>query len=319
MGRLRTKNKHLPHRMVQKHGAYYYVQTTGKLKKWTHLSRDLSVALQKWAEIEGERYNAATARVSDLIAAYLAAQHGKLSPETIRGYEHSQKRLTKKFGTMRPADLKREHVYRYLIESGKVVANRDRALLGAAYTHAQNMGLVVVNPAHGLRYRNPEKPRDRYVTDTELDALLKVASPKMAKLIRFAYLTGMRQKDLIELKLTAATEDGIAYTSSKTKRRMLVGWSDELRGLWREIADDRIGAQPVFKTRAGGHYTSDGIRTEWAKVKAAAKVADVRFHDLRRKAGSDVDESETHKLLGNEPSTARKHYRAKVAAVKPVR
>lgn len=185
MGRRRTVNTHLPRRMVQRRGAYYHVVTcgltaTGKPRKvWTPLGRDFGVALRKWAEIEGQR-PAQSVTVATMLADYIAhcqSRSNRASPETVRGYLQSAKRLGAVFGHMHPPDLRREHVYRYVVEGSNVAANRDRALLGAAWTHASNLGNVSgPNPAHGLRYRNPERPRRRYVTDAELERLV-AASP----------------------------------------------------------------------------------------------------------------------------------------------
>ena len=55
-------------------------------------------------------------------------------------------------------------------------------------------------------------------------------------------------------------------------------------------------------------------------ARAKSGVQDVRLHGLRRKAGSDVDETHAVELLGHaDPATTRKHYRAKPARVKPAR
>lgn len=326
MGRRRTKNKHLPQRMVAKNGGFYHlridgVTATGKPRKvWTHLSRDYSEALRRWADLEG-RTVSAPATITELLTRYIAANTDRLAPETIRGYRNSVTRLAQVFGHMRPQDLRREHVYRYVSESRKVAANRDRALLGAAYTHAINLGQAQgPNPAHGLRYRAPEKPGYRYVTDAELARLEAAAAPGFALLLRFSYLTGMREGDLCGLTLNAAKAEGIAWQAGKTGKNHLVAWSDELRGLWRQIADIRIGDQPAFKTRRGGAYTTDGLRATFSKVRERAGLTDVTFHDLRRKAASDVSLDHAVELLQHsDPAITRRHYRVKIVPVKPTR
>lgn len=49
MGRHRKENTRLPEFMLHKHGAYYYVRHN----KWTFLSRNYPVALERLAEIKG--------------------------------------------------------------------------------------------------------------------------------------------------------------------------------------------------------------------------------------------------------------------------
>lgn len=322
MGRRRTINKHLPRRMLFKHGAYYHVVKTGAGCKWTHLGRDHGIALQRWAEIEGAQVEQSRT-VADLLAAYIASATGRLATATLDGYRASMARLCKPFGRMRPQDLRRDHVYRYLVESGRVAANRDRALLGAAYTHAINLGMRIPNPAHGLRHRVEEAPRTRYVTDAELVHLEAVARaqgrPTLALMLRFAALTGIDQSVLCALQITAATDEGVLIRRAKTGRPVLVAWSDELLAIWKAAVGARIGAQPVFRQRSGRAYTPDGLRAVWRVVKAAAGLRDVQFRDLRRKAGSDADSAEhAAALLAHADSAiTRRHYRAKLVAVKP--
>lgn len=49
-------------------------------------------------------------------------------------------------------------------------------------------------------------------------------------------------------------------------------------------------------------------------------LPDIRFHDLRRKSGSDADDdAHAQALLGHaDPKVTRRHYRAKVTAVRPI-
>jgi len=130
----------------------------------------------------------------------------------------------------------------------------------------------------------------------------------------------MRQLDLLNLPITAATDAGIQYVDSKTGENHLIGWTDELRALWRAAAGARSGAKPLFLTRDGEAYTSSGFRASWRHVVARAGLSNVRFHDLRRKAGSDADDlAHAQELLGHaDAKVTRKHYRAKPVAVRPI-
>ncbi len=106
-----------------------------------------------------------------------------------------------------------------------------------------------------------------------------------------------------------------------TGRAVLVGWSDELRQVWREAVGARIGAQPVFRQRSGHAYTTDGLRAVWRVVRAAAGLPDVQWRDLRRKAGSDAGSAEHAADLLAHAGTGvtRRHYRAKLVPVAPAK
>lgn len=320
MGRKRTINKHLPRRLQLKHGAYYHVARVDGKPQWKRLSDDYAVALREWAKLEGVSKKARLT-VSEGIAHYLEVAAKRLSDKTVENYEWSSKALLPVFGHMHLDELERSDVYNYLVEKGNVSANRDRALLSAMYNHLMNAGLHKgENPAAGMRYRNKETARDRYVTDAELDKLMAESSTRFGDLLQFAYITGMRQLDLILLNLTAATDDGIDYVDSKTKKRRIIAWTDELRVLWKRIAGLRKGAQAAFLTRDGTRYTSSGFKASWRHVKLRAKLPDITFHDVRRKSGSDADdEGHAQKLLGHaDAKVTRKHYRAKPERVAPI-
>lgn len=310
----------LPKHMHYKHGAYYYViRFSGKVK-WSRLSDDYGEALRLWAEIEGGK-TAKEWTIAQAIGHYLSVSKGRLKPSTIEGYEASAKHLLPVFGHMALSELKKSHVYSYVVKRGNIAGNRERALLSATYAHLSLAGIYEgSNPAAALQYRNAEAPRQRYVTDEELAALVAASGQRMQLLVRFAYLTGIRQGDILAMRLTAATSDGIAYRDGKTGKNHLIAWSDELRAIWKKAAGMRVGDVPLFLARDGAAYTSSGFKASWRRVKLRAGLADIRFHDLRRKSGSDADdEAHAQALLGHaDPKVTRRHYRAKVTAVRPI-
>jgi integrase len=311
----RTNTRRLHH----KHGAYYYVATIDGKRVWTRLGKDYGQALREWAALEGR-----DAQPVDTVAAalgrYLEDSKGTLAEATLRGYAHNAKMLIAVFGKMPLASMERSHVYEYVRRRGNVAGNRERALLSAMFTWAMNNGIHKgANPAAGLRYRNTERPRKRYVEDAELERLIAAAPARWKVLIRFAYITGIGEGDLIRMQLTNARDDGVHFVRHKTGTPQIIQWSDELRALWKAAQGDRIGAQPLFIARRRKQYTESGFRASWRKIKLRAGLDDVTFHDMRRKAGSDLDEVHANKLLAHTTmTTTRRHYRAKIEPVKPV-
>lgn len=325
MGRRRERDKHLPRWMIRRHGAYYFVR--GNV--WTRLDAEYGPALIRYASLVGDAPRVTTVR--DALAHYLESSARRLAAATLEGYRHSSERLVEVFGDMGLADLQPEHVYRYLTTEGNVQANRDRALLSAAYSHARRIGAFKGDdPAKGLQYRNPEQPRQRYVEDRELQALTEAASPKLACIMRFAYLTGMRQGDVLRVRLADLSDEGVHYEAGKTGARRVVQWSAELR----ECVDDarrlwrRAGREFLFESsprgkhakRGPGPYTPSGLRALFRVARARSGVADVTLHDLRRKAGSDVEAGHAQRLLAHaDAKVTERHYRARAERVKPVR
>lgn len=309
----------LPRHLRYKHGAYYYDAIVHGKRTWKRLGTDYGQALREWAELEG-RETPSLRTLADAIGRYLADSTRRLRPSTLAAYEQNAKMILPVLGALPLDGLKREHVYEYVRRRGNVSGNRERALISATYTWALNAGLFHgQNPAAGLRYRNTERIRDRYITDAELDRLVLAAKGRWQIIIRFAYATALRQGDIIALTLLAATDEGVLVRISKTGKRLLIGWSDEVRALWRQAAGMRIGAQPLFPARGGGHYTKGGFKAEWRKIKLRAGLPDIHFHDVRKKSSSDFeDERDANALLDHaDPRTTHKIYRVKPVAVKP--
>lgn len=317
MGRRRTHNLHLPPRLRLISGTYWFTPRVNGKQVWINFGRDYGQALQRWASETGK--TVAISTVADAIGAYLETQRDRLKPSTMEGYQKSAKRLLPVFGSVGLQDLEASDVYRYMIERGDVSANRDRALLSAAYTHARRTGAHKGDdPTKLLQFRNAEKPRERLITDAELARLVEVANPRMALIIRFAALTGMRQGDILGLKLTAAGPEGITYRTGKTGKSILLEWTPELRAIWQAAAKDRVGAVTVFTSEDRKPFTGSGFRASWRRVKERAGLLDVRFHDLRGKAGTEHPDAQ--KLLGHtNSSVTERHYKRGPVRARPVK
>ena len=310
----------LPKRMHYKHGAFYYVSRVAGKVKWVRLSNEYGEALRKWAEIEGGK-PAHAWTVAQAVGHYLAVSAKRLKPATLANYEANAAQLLPAFGHMLVTELKKSHVYGYVVKRGNVAGNRERALLSATFAHITKAGIFDgPNPAGEMQFRNPEGVGKRYVKDNELATIIAAAGQRMKLLVRFAYLTGIRQGDILAMSLTASTSDGIAYTDSKTGKDHLIAWSAELRAIWKAAAGMRVGAVPLFLSQTGDAYTSSGFKASWRRVKIRAGLPDIKFHDLRRKSGSDADdEAHAQALLGHaDGKVTRKHYRAKLVAVQPI-
>lgn len=318
MGRKRKQQTHLPRHMMMRSGSYYHVSRQEGKQRWLPLGQDFGEALRQWAALEGQS-GKPVLTVADLLAHYLDYCTGRLAEKTMAGYRAQAITLGKVFGPMRLGDVQQAHVYTYLRKRGNVAGNRERDLLRAAYNHAANIGYTGGNPCQGMRVRNPETPRDRYITDEELARLVLAAKPRFALLIQWMYLTAMRITDAITLPVMAVSDDGVRWEEGKTKKKRHVEMSDTLRSIWKQAAGSRIGAQPLFLGQRGP-YTLDGAESTWARVRKRSGVVNATFHDLRRKAGSDLPLPLAQALLGHtDAAVTQRHYRTLADPVKPVR
>ncbi|MGH9199274.1 MAG: tyrosine-type recombinase/integrase, partial [Acidimicrobiia bacterium] len=104
---------------------------------------------------------------------------------------------------MRPRDVDPVCVYQFLDIRGKsapVAANRQKALLSHVFSCAIRWGVVRDNPCRNVK-RLPEKPRDRYVEDWEFKAIVNFSPELIRHYVVFKYLTGLRQGDILRLRL----------------------------------------------------------------------------------------------------------------------
>jgi integrase len=293
----------LPPSVHVKNGRYYLVKPVAGKRKWFGLSlvvdgperlKDSLAALEHGAVIT----------VGDLLRAYLRDGTADLRPVTRKGYvamcEESAP-LVWTFGKMRIASLTTADVAKYLEKRKKAGrahgGNRERAVLSAAYEYGMRNGHASTNPCRGVR-RNKEKPRKRYVTTEELQAAMDKAPIQFQELLAAAYLTGLRQADLLALQVTNLRKDGIHLIESKTGRARIIEWSPELRKLIdraleraRTLAEKLEHPEPthVFTGRYGAPWGQWAVQSQMRRL-----GVDWHFHDLRAKAATDA----THAVLG---------------------
>lgn len=354
------ENRGLPTRWQKKHGAYYYHVPKGMEAFWDNkgmfpLGKTLPEAYRTWSARIG--YMDKVRTVGQLLEKY----EREVIPEKAKNTQagnllHSQK-LRSVFGDMSLGGILPQHIYQYVekrakkvadeegkTSGGRVIARREIALLSHAFTKAVEWGFIPRHPFKGEVRLKGEKPRTRYVEDWEIEACLAIKPPRGASVIpmiqayiRLKLLTGLRQGDILRLRITDLKEDGIHVTPRKTSgstgRSMIILWSDELR----EAVEGAKKVRPVhispwlFCTRRGEPYADDdrkesatGFRSIWQRfIKRVLKETEVteRFteHDLRAKTASDMASDEAaSKLMGHaDAKITRRVYRRKAEKVQP--
>jgi integrase len=214
---------------------------------------------------------------------------------------------------MRIGALKPSHVAVFLEKRrkagrGATAANREFAVLSSVHNFGMRQGWLEANPCIGVR-RNPEKPRKRYVTNAEfLEAFDKSPEP-FQDLISFAYLTGIRQTDVMNLKRTEHLKpEGIVWVESKTGKLHKQEWSDAVRFFVRRSMERFPDAEYVFTNRFGQQWGVWAINSQMVRLGVSWS-----FKDLRAKSQSDAE----HSVLGHDAAMERLY--RKVIKTRPVR
>jgi integrase len=145
------------------------------------------------------------------------------------------------------------------------------------------------NPCKGV-IANPESPRERYLKPHEVERLMKALTElpdrESANVIVLALLTGARRGELLNATWDQFDLEAGAWTKpsshTKQKRTHRIPLSPRALELLKAIRADAPAAERyIFPTRA-----RLGIRSPWERVRQAAGLKDVRFHDLRHSYAS---------------------------------
>lgn len=334
----RDKDKHLPERVYIERGSqrkdgswpapYYYYKNKDKTR--LYLGTNFTEAMMKWAEFIDTPTN--IYKLKDLFKRYLIEVSPKKAEGTYRNEQAGIANLNLFFGEMEPSSVTPVDVYKYMdIRSKKAVrgANMEKAILSNVYNYAIRWGIVKDNPCRNVKSL-PEEKRNRYIEDEEFKAVYEIASTLIKNIMMFSYLTALRKGDILTLKLSDITEDGIKKTLNKTKNTLLIEWSEELKTCIESIKGmpRSIRGLHLFCTRDGRPYTVSGFNAIWQRtIKKAMRLGVIkekfRFNDIRRKSATDAERNlgreYARQLLGHTTQNMTAHYISGVKRVKPLK
>ena len=178
-----------------------------------------------------------------------------------------------------------------------VAANRAVKTLAHMYRLGEGWDLVPAgcNPCRSIE-KHPERGRERFLTDAEFARLGRAldeavdagtVSPVAAAAIRLLMLTGCRKGEVLALRWTDVDLDAgeLRLPDAKSGPRAVQLPPPAVRLL--EALPRRAGNPWVFPGRAAaGRCSEGGLDNAWRAVREAAKLEDVRIHDLRHSFAS---------------------------------
>lgn len=293
VGGKRKSNKHLPRRVYEKHGAFWFVDVNNK---WHRLAESYTDALVALAALLNSALPAVNVEI--LIAKYTADELPKKAKATQKSRLQEFKPLTKVFGHMHPDEIDPSDAWNYYRERGETEqAKHEVRALSALLTFARRIGAAKrPNPCFGLHLTG-SGPRDRYVTDDEYLIVRDLAPPMVGFAMDIALLAGFRKADILKLERKQITDDGILNPTSKDKKLSLIEWNDELH----LTIDNALRVSPrvrqfIVCRRDGGRYSADGFGAMWQRLMTKALENGLgsrfTFNDIRAKSASDADSDE---------------------------
>ena len=305
---LQTRVKGRPRRFrIARHGELTLDQARKAVVK---ILADVDLGIDPTAERRGAR-NSPT--VADLTERYMT-EHAKpyKKPSSVaEDRRNIALHIIPALGTKRVSEVKREDITRLhnALKDKPTAANRVLALLSKMFNLAEDWGLRPDgnNPCrHVTKYR--EDRRERYLSELELAQLGRVLksgrtetvraksdkkkeekstvkeSPHVIAAIRLLLFTGARLREILKLRWDYVDfeHECIRLPDSKTGAKEIQLNSpalDVLRSL------PRKGSPWVIRGAKNGQHLVN-LEKPWRRVRATAKLDNVRLHDLRHSFAS---------------------------------
>jgi integrase len=158
--------------------------------------------------------------------------------------------------------------------------NRDLALLKTMYNKASHWKFFRGdNPVRGVTFF-PERQKERILSQEGAQRLVKASTKSLKPVVIVALNTGMRISEILGLHWENVDFERrfIFIERSKNGRSRKVPMNSEVRKALAGLP--RNGAEFIFsKERSSGPLRS--VRTAFLNALKKAKIANVRFHDLR--------------------------------------
>lgn len=312
--RPRQKDRHLPACVFQKHGSYYYV----KANKWQKLGSDLHSALLEYARIVAVPKDGVPA----LIDSAMPFITGKVAKSTKAQYIYCAGLLKEMFAEFTPDRVTHGSIVQMqdMYAHSPMTANRMLTVLKQTYQWAMDREVVAHNPCLSIK-RLPQNKRDRLISQAEYKLIYARVPPWMQVVMDLCYLTGQRIGDVLKIEYSHLTEDGIFVEQQKTKKKLVIGWTPELRDVVARAKDSPNTIRSMKYVISGRAGTMRAHTNVWRTFKTAARevgLGDITLHDLRAMSGTNADKEglDPTALLGHtDRRTTQLYLRDKSAKV----
>jgi len=274
-------------------------------------------------------------RFKDLVTEYLA------DPETkaLRTYDERHRQMCwwlEHYGMRRALEftsplLLREARDTLSAKHEPPTVNRYLAAARACVNFGRATGLLPTSIVWPPRLMLTEpKSRERFLSDEELARVLKAsraASQLLYAAVMFAVGVGCRQSEQLRVRWrdidTATNTVAIHVTKSDTSRRAHL--PPAVSQALKDLRGKKVIPMPgrfVFANADGSPVKAHALIDRWEKIRAAAGVPDVRWHDLRHAAASFLVQggatlAEVAHQLGHLNVATAKRYAHLVPGAKP--
>ena len=204
-------------------------------------------------------------------------------------------------------------------QKGNVQTNREISLISSALSWAVNYipGLGIdINPLLGIK-KLAEQPNTRYVTDEEYQTQFAIAVEEknsvLPLLFELAYLTAARGIEVINLKVSDCTEEGIYIRRTKGSKDNIILWSPRLKQAYVDALERHKKHKilpidpPLLISRDSCPCTSSGINSAMQRLKRKMEkrgLAHIYWH-LHLLKSKGVSDAENDRIAGHKSEAMR--------------
>lgn len=236
--------------------------------------------------------------LNELAARYLEFAKGDKKSHDI-DERYLRLHLLPRFGKLHLNQLRQEEIVEWL--NGKVKAgyaqatvNRWQVILSHMMRLAKQWGVpgAEINPLTGVRQKDPNNRIERYLSPAETQRLKQAVDESPNRMLKYIValllLTGCRKRELLDAKWDEVDLDRKVWRipTSKTGKPRHVPLSDDAIAVLRSIPRIADRTYIVPNPMTGKPFRS--IFNSWNSARRAARVPDVRIHDLRHSAASNL-------------------------------
>ena len=312
MGRRRktTQDNWLPPRVYLGRSAFEFRPSCGGCIRLADKTASKAQVIRRYQE-EVKKLEMISGSFEQLVAEYLASpEHQRLAPVTQRDYAGYAQFVLPVFGKVRRNRITPVDIRKYMdLRGAKSItrANREHAFMSAVFSWGIQRKIDIRdNPCKKVN-KFTEKPRTRYITDAEYQAVWAQANPWVQAAMEISFCCAARQGDVLQLRRQDLLEEGIYIRQSKTGKEQIKAWTPRLRqavDLALAQQGDIKSATLIFSCR-GGRLSADRLRKWYAQAKVKAQAAnpnmrfDFTFHDIKAKAITDYKKGDKREFSGH--------------------
>ena len=332
----KPENRGYPRGWSWEHGAIYYSVPRGDECLWDgkrrfRLGRTDSEAHAAWAaRVPIDASDVIS--VSDAMDRYLLEVTPIKAARSQKNDRHNAATIRPVFGHMQPKSVKPAHAYRYIDsrasptgEKAPHAGGKEMRFLSAVLSACVQWGVIDTNPLIG-NLRIKLGVRKVHTENAQIEAAQREAPAWLRAYIDIAWITGVRQADMLQLRVADTEGEGITVRPQKTANTSgvaIIHRYDESGSELLAAVQAAKAARPrlspfLFCTRDGKPYwvavrgeSSSAFKSAWRRLMAKLEP-DQRFKAsaLRKRAASDsADVEQARQRLGHtSPKTTQQHY-----------